>query len=188
MAKGFYCKLALTNLGKNRKFYFPYMLSCILMVMLHFVLCSLTYTDTWESIPSSGLLYSILTLGCCVVEIFALILLFYTNGFLMKRRKREFGLYNVLGMEKRHIGRVLFWETLFAFTASILIGLGLGMLMSKLNDGRRAAFPFYWVTSSRISSTLPLHPGSRGRRVMRQTVHFLARIRSRRCCGREEGL
>lgn len=46
MAKGFYCKLALTNLGKNRKFYFPYMLSCILMVMLHFVLCSLTYTDT----------------------------------------------------------------------------------------------------------------------------------------------
>lgn len=101
MAKGFYCKLALTNLGKNRKFYFPYMLSCILMVMLHFVLCSLTYTDTWESIPSSGLLYSILTLGCCVVEIFALILLFYTNGFLMKRRKREFGLYNVLGMEKR---------------------------------------------------------------------------------------
>lgn len=134
MAKGFYCKLALTNLGKNRKFYFPYMLSCILMVMLHFVLCSLTYTDTWESIPSSGLLYSILTLGCCVVEIFALILLFYTNGFLMKRRKREFGLYNVLGMEKRHIGRVLFWETLFAFTASILIGLGLGILMSKLAE------------------------------------------------------
>ncbi len=134
MAKGFYCKLALTNLGKNRKFYFPYMLSCILMVMLHFVLCSLTYTDTWESIPSSGILYSILTLGCCVVEIFALILLFYTNGFLMKRRKREFGLYNVLGMEKRHIGRVLFWETFFAFTASILIGLGLGMLMSKLAE------------------------------------------------------
>ena len=52
----------------------------------------------------------------------------------MKRRKREFGLYNVLGMEKRHIGRVLFWETFFAFTASILIGLGLGMLMSKLAE------------------------------------------------------
>ncbi len=52
-----------------------------------------------------------MNLGCYVVEIFALILLFYTNGFLMKRRKREFGLYNVLGMEKRHIGRVLFWET-----------------------------------------------------------------------------
>ena len=111
MHKGFYYKLAFTNLGKNRKFYLPYMLSCILMVMLHFILCSLSYTDTWQTIPESAIVYTILNLGCYVVEIFALILLFYTNGFLMKRRKREFGLYNVLGMEKRHIGRVLFWET-----------------------------------------------------------------------------
>lgn len=134
MHKGFYYKLAFTNLGKNRKFYLPYMLSCILMVMLHFILCSLSYTDTWQTIPESAIVYTILNLGCYVVEIFALILLFYTNGFLMKRRKREFGLYNVLGMEKRHIGRVLFWETFFAFSASILVGLGLGILLSKLAE------------------------------------------------------
>lgn len=134
MRKGFYYKLAFTNLGKNRKFYLPYMLSCILMVMLHFILCSLSYTDTWQTIPESAIVYTILNLGCYVVEIFALILLFYTNGFLMKRRKREFGLYNVLGMEKRHIGRVLFWETFFAFSASILVGLGLGILLSKLAE------------------------------------------------------
>ena len=83
------------------------------MVMLHFILCSLSYTDTWQTIPESAIVHTILNLGCYVVEIFALILLFYTNGFLMKRRKREFGLYNVLGMEKRHIGRVLFWGDLF---------------------------------------------------------------------------
>lgn len=134
MGKGFYLKLAVSNLKKNRRFYFPYVLSCVLMVMLHFVLCNLAYTDAWESIPSNAALYMILNLGIYVVEIFAIILLFYTNSFLMKRRKQEFGLYNVLGMEKRHIGRVLFWETVFAFAASILIGLVLGILLSKLAE------------------------------------------------------
>lgn len=134
MSKGFYCKLAFTNLGKNRKFYLPYMLSCILMVMLHFILCSLAYSDAWEALPGNALLYTILNLGIYVVEIFALILLFYANSFLLKRRKREFGLYNVLGMEKRHIGRVLFWETVFAFGASLLLGLLLGVLLSKLAE------------------------------------------------------
>lgn len=61
MHKGFYYKLAFTNLGKNRKFYLPYMLSCILMVMLHFILCSLSYTDTWQTIPESAIVYTILT-------------------------------------------------------------------------------------------------------------------------------
>ena len=134
MGKAFYLKLACSNLGKNRRFYFPYVLSCMLMVMLHFVLCNLTYTDSWDAIPSNSILYSILNLGIFVVELFALILLFYTNIFLMKRRKREFGLYNVLGMEKRHIGRVLFWETCMAFGASIAVGLGLGLLLSKLAE------------------------------------------------------
>ena len=134
MGKAFYLKLACSNLGKNRRFYFPYVLSCMLMVMLHFVLCNLAYTDNWDAIPSNSILYGILNLGIFVVELFALILLFYTNSFLMKRRKREFGLYNVLGMEKRHIGRVLFWETCMAFGASIAVGLGLGLLLSKLAE------------------------------------------------------
>ena len=134
MGKGLYRKLAVTNLGKNRKYYFPYILSCTLMVMLHFLLCTLSMSSAWEVIPSNAVLYSILGLGTVVIEIFALILLLYTNGFLMKRRKREFGLYHVLGMEKRHIAKVLFWETLFAFAISIVLGLVLGCLMSKLAE------------------------------------------------------
>lgn len=134
MTKGLYFRLAWSNLGKNRRYYFPYMLSCTLMVMLHFVLYSLSMSRAWEPIPSSEILYSILGLGVFVVEIFALILLLYTNSFLMKRRKREFGLYNVLGMEKRHIGHILFWETAFAFGVSIFLGILLGCLLNKLAE------------------------------------------------------
>lgn len=134
MGKGFYLRLGISNLGKNRKIYLPYILSCTLMVLLHFVLCSMAFTTAWDGMSGGDLLRTILFLGIYVVEIFALILLFYTNSFLMKRRKREFGLYNVLGMEKRHIGRVLFWETLFAFGISILSGLLLGVLFSKLGE------------------------------------------------------
>ena len=80
----------------------------------------------------SETLRQLLLFGAAVVGIFACIFLFYTNSFLIKRRKRELGLYNVLGMEKRHIARILVWETLFAALFSLGIGLGAGILFSKL--------------------------------------------------------
>lgn len=134
MSKCFYAKLAWSNLGKNLRYYLPYMLSCILMVVLHFVLGSLALSSAWEEIPSNQTLYAILGLGRYVVELFALLLLFYTNTYLMKRRNREFGLYNVLGMEKRHIGRILFWETVYSFGISIAMGVILGCLLTKLSE------------------------------------------------------
>ena len=134
MTKCFYAKLAWSNLGKNLRYYLPYMLSCILMVTLHFVLGSLGLSSAWEDMPGSQSVYAILQLGRYVVEIFALLLLFYTNTYLIKRRKREFGLYNVLGMEKRHIGKILFWETIYAFGISIALGVMLGCLITKLAE------------------------------------------------------
>ena len=68
MGKGLYRKLAVTNLGKNRKYYFPYILSCTLMVMLHFLLCTLSMSSAWEVIPSNAVLYSILGLGTVVTS------------------------------------------------------------------------------------------------------------------------
>lgn len=134
MTKCFYAKLAWSNLGKNLRYYLPYMLSCILMVTLHFVLGSLGLSSAWEDMPGSQSVYAILLLGRYVVEIFALLLLFYTNTYLIKRRKQEFGLYNVLGMEKRHIGKILFWETVYAFGISIALGVMLGCLITKLAE------------------------------------------------------
>lgn len=134
MHKHFYLRLARTNLHKNRKFYFPYILSCTLTVILHVILCSLSGSSAWMDIPGYQTLYSILSLGVWVVELFVPALLLYTNSFLIKRRSREFGLYNVLGMEKRHICRVLFWESTLAYLISLALGILLGALLSKLAE------------------------------------------------------
>lgn len=134
MHKHFYLRLARTNLHKNRKFYFPYILSCTLTVILHVILCSLSGSSAWMDIPGYQTLYSILGLGVWVVELFVPALLLYTNSFLIKRRSREFGLYNVLGMEKRHICRVLFWESTLAYLISLALGILLGALLSKLAE------------------------------------------------------
>ncbi len=134
MHKHFYLRLARTNLHKNRKFYFPYILSCTLTVILHVILCSLSGSSAWMDIPGYQALYSILGLGVWVVELFVPALLLYTNSFLIKRRSREFGLYNVLGMEKRHICRVLFWESTLAYLISLALGILLGALLSKLAE------------------------------------------------------
>lgn len=134
MHKHFYLRLARTNLHKNRKFYFPYILSCTLAVILHVILCSLSGSDAWMDIPGYQALYSILGLGVWVMELFTLVLLLYTNSFLIKRRAREFGLYNVLGMEKHHICRVLFWESTLAYLISLALGVLMGILFSKLAE------------------------------------------------------
>lgn len=74
----------------------------------------------------------VLMFGTVVVGIFAVLFLFYTNSFLVKRRKKEFGLYYILGMEKRHISRVMLWETLYTAMLSLLLGIACGILFSKL--------------------------------------------------------
>jgi len=84
------------------------------------------------SLSDSEQLRSLLSFGAGVIAVFSVIFLFYTNSFLIKRRKKEFGLFNVLGMEKKHIARVIFWETLFTAALSIGVGLAAGILFSKL--------------------------------------------------------
>ena len=75
---------------------------------------------------------AILHFGAIVIGIFSVILLFYTNSFLMKRRKKEIGLYNILGMEKKHLAYMMAYETLFTFGICLLCGLGIGLLLNKL--------------------------------------------------------
>ena len=132
MNKGMYTKLAITNIKNNRQFYFPYLLTGIITVAMFYIMCALESNPGIKSMPGAKDLGLILRLGIGVIGIFAVIFLFYTNSFIIKRRKKELGIYNILGMEKRHIAKILSKEAFF--TAIIAIGGGLvtGVLFHKL--------------------------------------------------------
>ena len=129
MARGIFAKLALTNLKNNRKTYFPYVLTSMLTVMMYYIMDAL-----YES-PDilGGRVQEILQFATPVITVFAIIFLFYTNSFLIKRRKKEIGVYHVLGMGKRHIAKKFLMETLITTAVSIVGGLLAGIIFSKLS-------------------------------------------------------
>lgn len=132
MNKFFYSKLALNNIKKNYRTYIPYILTCIGTIMMFYNMCYLSVAKDIGSVSDSGSVRQILFLGEIVIGIFSLIFLFYTNSFLIKRRKKEFGLFNILGMEKKHIAKIMFYETVATAIVTILVGISLGILFSKL--------------------------------------------------------
>lgn len=127
-----YRRLAVTNMKNNRQFYVPYLLAGIVSVMMFYSMRAMQGNDAMSSMRGGMHLVLILTMGLVVIGIFVSILLFYTNSFIMKRRKKELGIYNILGMEKRHIAKVLFWESLISYVCSVVIGLVAGILFQKL--------------------------------------------------------
>lgn len=132
MRRGFYQRFALDSIKKNRQLYLPYMITCILMTTLFFIIQSLAQNSGLDEMSGKDALTFMFGIGSRLMAIFSIIFLFYTNNFLMKQRKHEFGLYNVLGMEKRHISRIVFFETLLIGGGSIVIGILAGLLFSKL--------------------------------------------------------
>ena len=132
MRKALYMRLAAGNLKKNRQLYGPYLIACIVTVMMMCIMILLEGDRGLNTIEGGQSVAATLMFGCIVIAIFSLIILVYINSLLIKQRKKEFALYNVLGMEKRHISKVLFWES--AYTAVISIGAGLifGSVFSKL--------------------------------------------------------
>ena len=134
MRTGFYAKLALTGMKKNKRFYLPYIMTCVLMVMMAYIVRFLAVTPVFAEMPGAASLQAMLSMGWGIITAFAVIFLFYTNSFIMRRRRREFGLYNILGMDKLNIGRLLMWETLITALVSLALGLGLGVVLSKLAE------------------------------------------------------
>jgi len=132
VSKGFYTRLAVTNIRKNSKTYFPYILANSATVMMFYNLLYLLLSKDVNSMHDSSTLSAVLGLGSIVTGIFAFILLLYINSFLIKRRKKEFGLFNILGMEKKHIARIMLLETVMIGLLCIGLGLIAGMLFSKL--------------------------------------------------------
>ncbi len=132
MTKGLYLKLAASNIKKNNKTYVPYILTCILTVAMYYIMKSLTLNPDLERLMGGQHVTLMLRFGSKIVGLFALIFLFYTNSFLIKRRKKEFGVFNILGMEKRHLAIVLGWETIYVLLIALAAGLGLGLAMDKM--------------------------------------------------------
>lgn len=127
-------KLAVSGIRKNGKIYLPYIITCIGMVMMYYIVSYLTYSKSVYNMSGGRDMQMILSWGTGVIAVFAVIFLFYTNSFIIRRRKKEFGLYNILGMGKKNIAVILIWETLFSFVITIAAGLGLGILFSKLSE------------------------------------------------------
>ena len=119
---------------KNSKLYLPYTLACIGMTAMFYILMHLADSPALKLIPSSASVTVTLSLGSFVMGVFSLLFLFYTNSFLVRRRFKEFGLYNVLGMNKGNISRVLAWEALINALISLAGGLFLGIALSKLAE------------------------------------------------------
>lgn len=132
MKTSFYVRLAVNNIRKNSGTYFPYILTCIMTVMVFYLVKSLSLNPGLTKMIGEDTITYMMDLGTRVIEVFAVIFLFYTNSFLIKRRKREFGLFNILGMEKKHLLKVLFLETLMTALLSLGIGFVFGIALDKL--------------------------------------------------------
>lgn len=134
MRTGFYPHLAMSAIGKNKRFYLPYILTCTGMIMMNYIIAFLTFSDSLSNMSGGEQIKSMLYLGCYVMGAFSVIFLFYTNSFLIKKRKKELGLYNILGMGKKNIGLIIFWETVIIGVVSMAAGLAGGILFSKLAE------------------------------------------------------
>lgn len=127
-------KLAVQGIRKNGRIYLPYILTCVGMVMMYYIVSYLTYSKSVYQMNGGRAIQMILSYGTGVIAVFAVVFLFYTNSFIIRRRKKEFGLYNILGMGKKNIAVILIWETLIIFLISVAAGLGLGIAFSKLSE------------------------------------------------------
>lgn len=127
-----YGKLALSNIKNNKQFYLPYLLMGIMSVVMYYTIVAMLNNEGIRSMRGAEFIATFLGLGQIVVSLFIIIFMFYTNSFIMKRRKKELGIYNILGMEKKHIAKVLTIESMITAAISILGGLAAGIVFNKL--------------------------------------------------------
>lgn len=132
MKHGLYLRLALQGMGKNKKIYFPYLLASSGCAMMSYIVLALSSDKDLANIKGGSTAQMALSMGSIVVLLFSLIFLLYTSSFLMKQRRREFGLLNILGMDKGNLSRVMLWESLLSYAVTMVLGIGLGVLFTKL--------------------------------------------------------
>ena len=134
MKSGLYLKLSVNGIKKNKKLYLPYLITCICMVMMFYLIDYLAVSPQFAQIKGGDTMQMILGFGSGVIAIFSLILLYYTNSFLIRRRQREFGLYHILGMGKIDLVKIMVFENLLISVVTIAGGIVGGNLFSKLGE------------------------------------------------------
>lgn len=127
-----YPRLAFDNIRKNARTYIPYILTCSFTIAMFYIMKSLSLNKGIENVQGGSTILTMLELGTYIIAIFVCIFLFYTNSFLMKNRKKEFGVFNILGMEKRHISKLVGFESLYAAVISFALGIFIGVILDKL--------------------------------------------------------
>lgn len=130
--RNLYRKLAVSNIRGNKPVYFPFLLTNILSVMVFFVMASIQNQEIIQTLPGSYVFVQFMKAGVVVTGVFAGVFLLYTNQLLIRQRKKELGLYNIFGLEKKHIAKVLGYESLFLTIIGILAGIVLGICLGKL--------------------------------------------------------
>lgn len=115
--------------------------------MMYYMVSSLSMNPNMMNMIGGDVMQQILSLGIYVITVFAVIFLFYTNSFLIKRRKREFGLFNILGMEKKHLSIVIALESMIVFLVSMVLGIGIGILLDKA---------FYLLIAKMLNASIAL--------------------------------
>ena len=128
MKKGIYRRLAWMGIRKNRQLYFPYLLSGTVMVMVFYSLAFLAASDMVHNLRGGEAMTTLLICGEALIGVFSIPFLFYTSSALMRKRKKEFGLYNILGMNKGNILASLIWETLITYGIVMFTGICFGIL------------------------------------------------------------
>ena len=125
-------RLALSNLIKNRKLYYPYTLATILVIAITYIFTSLTLNSHLDDLTGADAIKMVLGLGLGIVALSSGIIVLYANSFVMKNRSKELGLYSVLGLEKRHLFSMILKETMIMGFVTLLLGIGVGALFDKL--------------------------------------------------------
>lgn len=134
MKAGLYPKIAADGIRKNGRLYIPYFITCILMVALFYIMHMLGFSGMLKNFEGASTARDMLKLGTYIMAIFGTIFLFYTQSTLVKGRLKEFGLYSVLGMNRRNIGRIIFFETLISWLIALSGGFVVGIGLSKLAE------------------------------------------------------
>ncbi len=132
MAKAFYLRLAWGNIRRNRRTFYPYILTTAIISGVFLLIGGLLFSGGLNNLPTGGTATGIFAFGLVVFAIFAFFFMVYINNFIVGRRKKEFGLYGILGLEKRHVGRVLVWESFITLGLGVILGVVIALVFGRL--------------------------------------------------------
>lgn len=132
LRKAFYLKLAWSNIRRNRRTFYPYILTTAIISGVFLLIGGLMFSKGLANLPTGKTASSLFAFGLVVFAIFAFGFMVYINNFIVGRRKKEFGLYGILGLEKRHVGRVLVWENLITLGIGVALGIVIALVFGRL--------------------------------------------------------